>query len=184
MGEEDVFDLQHPFEFLIGGILVEKLADLKAGLGKFVSVKRRDPRFGGTEGFSSQPFLLILVEQHVIRHDHLCAFRHHQARPDPFLMQGLGLLEKLSDVQRHAVSDDIDGVVVKHAARKLVQGEFPILIDDGVAGVAAALKADDYIRLGGEDVGDFSLPLITPVRAHDGSDHAAFLLRCRNVPPA
>ena len=92
----------------------------------------------------------------------ICAFRHHQARPDPFLMQGLGLLEKLSDVQRHAVSDDIDGVVVKHAARKLVQGEFPILIDDGVAGVAAALKADDYIRLGGEDVGDFSLPLITP----------------------
>ena len=38
-------------------------------------------------------------------------------------------------------------------------------MDDGVAGVVTALAAHHDVGLGGQDVDDFSLPFIAPLRA-------------------
>ena len=48
-----------------------------------------------------------------------------------------------------------------------MQGKAPVIVDNGVAGIAAALKADDHIRLCGQHVRDLALALVAPVGAYD-----------------
>ena len=43
-----------------------------------------------------------------------------------------------------------------------MQGKAPVIVDNGVAGIAAALKADDHIRLCGQHVRDLALALRRP----------------------
>ena len=46
-----------------------------------------------------------------------------------------------------------------------MQDIFRRAVDDGVAGVIAALAADDDVRFSGEDVDDFAFAFIAPLRA-------------------
>ena len=46
-----------------------------------------------------------------------------------------------------------------------MQNVFRAAMNDGVAGVVAALAADDDVRLRGQDVDDFAFPFIAPLRA-------------------
>ena len=52
-----------------------------------------------------------------------------------------------------------------------MQGEAALVIDDGVTGIAAALEANDHVRVGCQHVGDFTLALIAPVGAYDCFNH-------------
>ena len=66
-----IFDLADPRRFFFQQILIKKFADLEADLGILVRIERSDAGFGGTEGFSSQALLLILVKQNMVGHHHL-----------------------------------------------------------------------------------------------------------------
>ena len=107
----------------------------------------------------------------MVGHDHLGAVGDQQPGLDATFRQGVHFAEKLTDIQGHAVADDVGDMVVKHAGGKLVEGEPAELVDDGVSGVAAALKADDDIRLSRQHIGDFALALVAPVGAYDRSYH-------------
>ena len=50
----------------------------------------------------------------------------------PLFLQGRRFSEKLADVQRHPVADDVGDVIVKHAGGQLVQRKLAVLVDDGV----------------------------------------------------
>jgi len=54
----------------------------------------------------------------------------------------------------------------------------PVLPDHhGVAGIVAALVADDEVVVGREQVDDLGLALVTPLGSHDGGDgHRTLLL--------
>ena len=57
-----------------------------------------------------------------------------------------------------------------------LEGEALAVDDDGVAGVVAALVADDHVHLLGEEVGELALALVAPLGAdHDGGRHVALL---------
>ena len=58
-----------------------------------------------------------------------------------------------------------------------MQGEFALFVDDRVAGVAAALAADDDIVFGREQVDHAAFSLVAPVDAYDSAGfHVIFLL--------
>ena len=48
-----------------------------------------------------------------------------------------------------------------------MQGELDAVVDDGVPGVVASLVANHVIVFSGEQVGDFALALIAPLRANN-----------------
>ena len=47
-----------------------------------------------------------------------------------------------------------------------MQGEFSVSVLDSMAGVGAALEADDHVRLGGQHIGDLTLAFVAPIGAH------------------
>ena len=57
----------------------------------------------------------------------------------------------------------------------MVQGEPAVVVDDGVARVGSALKADDHVGLLGQHVGDLALALVAPVGAYDRFYHSCDL---------
>ena len=50
-----------------------------------------------------------------------------------------------------------------------MQGELAQIIDDSVAGVAAALITNDYVVIAGEQVHHAALALVAPVNSYDGA---------------
>ena len=87
------------------------------------------------------------------------------------LPQVLELLQKRGNVQRNTIADDVGNVREKYAGRQLVQGEFPVIADDGMAGIGAALEPDDNVRSLRKEIGDLPLAFIAPVGSDDGFDH-------------
>ena len=82
----------------------------------------------------------------MVRHDNLCPVRNKNFGGGyAALLQRFDFLHEIFDAQRHAVADDIGDMAVEHAGRKLMQGKFTVIVYDGMARVAAALKADDDI---------------------------------------
>ncbi len=51
-----------------------------------------------------------------------------------------------------------------------MEGELATRVDDGVAGIVAALRADDDVGTTCEQVDDLPLAFVTPLAADDGED--------------
>ena len=60
-----------------------------------------------------------------------------------------------------------------------MQGEAAIIVDDGVTGIGAALKADHDVRMLCQHIRDLPLAFVAPVRAYDCFYHDARLLLFR-----
>ena len=72
-------------------------------------------------------------------------------------------------VQGHAVAQNVHHALAEDAGGQQVQRELTLLVDDGMAGVAAALIADDHVIVLGQQVHHAALSLVAPVDAYDGA---------------
>ena len=157
--------------------LIEQVAQLDADLGVFVRVEGGDAALGGAEGLAAQSLLLIGVLQHMIGHQQLHPLGDHQIGGGSVLrLNVLQLGHQLLHVQCHAVADDIGHMGVERAGGQDVQGEAAIIVDDGVAGIGAALEADHDVGMFRQQVCDLTLAFVAPVRAYDCFYHDARLL--------
>ncbi|MPN34781.1 hypothetical protein SDC9_182275 [bioreactor metagenome] len=112
----------------------------------------------------------------MIGHENLSTLGNNQlGRGHAAPGQRLQLRDQRGDIQRHAVSDDICGVGIEHTGGKLMQRKFPIITDDGVSRVGAALKTDDHIGFLRKQVGNFALAFVAPIGAYDCFHHNRFL---------
>ena len=87
------------------------------------------------------------------------ALRHHVLHLDPQVLA----------VQSHAVAQDVHHAIPENAGGQQVQGELALVVDDSVAGVAAALIADDHVIVAGQQVHHAALALVAPVDAYNGA---------------
>ena len=74
MFKEHVLDLTDLLQTLHQPLFIKELADLDAIFGIFVGVEGSDSGLGGTERMTAQPLLLILILEHMVRHQHLGPF--------------------------------------------------------------------------------------------------------------
>ena len=81
------------------------------------------------------------------------------------------LAHQLGDVQGHAVADHVGDMGVKNSGREDVQGEPAVVVDDGVARIGSALKADHHVGLLGQQIGDLALAFVAPVGTYNRFDH-------------
>ncbi len=58
-------------------------------------------------------------------------------------------------------------------------------VDNGMAGIVPALAANNHVRLGSQDVDDFALTFIAPLRANQNCVcHFGLQIRAKNFPDA
>ena len=101
----------------------------------------------------------------------------------------LDLLEKSGDAHDAAVTDDALRLGLDNTDGNQMESNRLVVVNDGVAGVGSALKADDHIGLFGEKVGDLALALVargTTTEVVPTRSRSAVLepTDCRSCPPA
>ncbi len=149
-----------------------QVADAKADASDLVGVRRADAAPGRAEAVVAPHVFFELVEERVVAHDHVRALAHDQVlRLDAPLSQLRDLFEQDDGVDDHAVADHACAVRVEDARRDELELELAVLGDDGVAGVVAALGADDHVGLRGEVVDDLAFALVAPLAADQDDDH-------------
>ena len=79
-------------------------------------------------------------------------------------LQSVDLPNDAGRVERHSAGDNAGDVVAENAAGN--EGELPGLAvgDDGVAGVGAALVADDDRMIFGENIDEFAFGFVAPLQ--------------------
>jgi hypothetical protein len=111
------------------------------------------------------------VEKHVVGHDQVRICRQFQVGDtDPGTLQPVDLAEQHARIDDDPVADHAGLIGVEDPRRDQVEGERLTAADDRVAGVVAALKADDGGSPLGEQIGDLALALVAPLGAD--YDHA------------
>jgi len=139
---------------------------------------------GGSDALERRADLLVAATRLVQRIEALVP-REDQVRlaADPELgaadaatFEGVDLAEQGGEVDDDPVPDDGDDVRIEHPARDQLQGVALAADDDGVTGVVPALIADDVAVLGGEQVDDLCLALVTPLGSNDNGDGHGTLL--------
>src|SRR6266571_6528867 len=173
LGQDRVLDLpDDEGQLLAHERLLLEVADAEADAPDLVGICRPDTAPGGPQAVVAAGFLLELVEQWVVAHDHVRALADDELlRLDPPLAQLRDLAQQHDGVDHDAVADDAGAVLVEDAGGHQLELELAMLGDDGVAGVVAALGADDHLGLRGEVVDDLAFALVAPLAADQDDDH-------------
>jgi len=151
---------------------VEQVADADAAAAGLVLVGRADAATGGVDLEVGLAFdvLLDAVEDAVIREDDVCAAGDPHVGLEAALAELVELVEEGPGVDDTAVPEDAH-LAADGAARDERELVLLALVDHGVAGVVAALIADDHVGGVTVDVHDASLPLVAELGANDGDGH-------------
>ena len=127
-----------------------------------------DAALGGAHFVSGERALTGLIERHVIRKDQVrCVADAHLGDVDAAADQPVELPNERGGVDDHPWPDDWGDVPIEDTRGDQVQLEGVVADDDRVAGVVAALVANDRRDLLGEEVGGLPLPLVAPLESDD-----------------
>jgi hypothetical protein len=85
--------------------------------------------------------------------------------------QSIRLLKEGLRIDDHAVAEHARLAFVHDARRQQVQHERPVSDLHGMAGIVAALVADDDVESLGEQIYDLALSFIAPLGADDSDNH-------------
>ena len=152
----------------------------------FIGVKRRNALLGGAVLLILQTgFLQAVLETVPGQQQRRPVADFQVVRGDGHALPGdiLHFLPQVFRVNGDAVPEDIHDTLPENAGGQQVQGKFAVLIDNGMAGIAAALIADNDVIVFGQQIDHASLALVTPVDADDYSiSHFGFppILKCKD----
>ena len=158
--------MPQPFAQMIG---IEQLADAHGGdAADLVLVAGADAAAGGADGLF-RPRLVEAFFLHVIGENDVGVVADDEvvADGDAGRAEVGDFFEEARRVDDDAVADDGNDVGPQHAGRQQRQLEGAIAVDDGMAGVGAAVVADDEVVAVGEQIDDLALGLVAPLQADD-----------------
>ena len=147
--------------------------------GYLVLVAGADAAAGGADGAVAALVEALLLD--VVGEDDVGVVADDEvvrADGDARGLQRADLFEEAHRVDHDAVADDGAHVRRQDAGRQQRQLVGLATLDDCVAGVGAAVVADDDVMVGGEQIDDFPLGLVAPLQADDtGGGHVKRLNR-------
>ncbi|MNC94513.1 hypothetical protein D3C83_113870 [compost metagenome] len=79
----------------------------------------------------------------------------------------VNLVDQDFRIDDHAIADDAELVRVEGAGRDQMQDRFLAVDHQRMAGVVAALKADDDIGVAGKQIDDLAFTLVAPLGTDD-----------------
>ena len=150
----------------------QKIAHLQGLLHIFVAIDRRNAALGGAVAVAAQSLLL----QRVL---HRMEGQHHDGAVGDLEVVGrdlypggahaIHLAADVLEIDHSARAQQVDLFRAEDARGQQVQLELAIFVDDGMAGVVAALIADDHVVALGEVIDHAALALVAPVDADNGA---------------
>lgn len=153
-------------------VKVFKIAHSDGLFHELIGIHRRNAAAGRAELLIAEPVLFKSVKELVIRHadgSTVADLEVFGAYRNAALTQARCFVKQVLKVDDYAGAEDIDGVVAQDTGGKQVQDELALVVYNGVAGVIAALIADNDIVLFREQVDHTALALIAPVGSNDCS---------------
>ena len=147
---------------------LEKIAGAHADAGGLVFIAGADAPAGGSYFLPGARAFPRLVQAFVVGHDDLGFVADFQpVRPhiQAPRHQGVHFLAEDLRVQHHAVADEAEGSGVQNAGRDKMQRVFLALDDDRVSGVVAPGEPHDHLGRGRQQIDNFALAFIAPLRA-------------------
>ena len=177
--QRQALGLERGDDLLLEDLLVEQVLDADPEPRRLVGVARPDPAPRGPDLQLAELRLAGVVEQQVVGHDQVRVRRDPQrARVDATPAQLVELVGQHLRVDHHPVADHAQLAAVQDPRRDQMELPGLAVADDRVAGVVAALEADDGVGPLGEQVGHLPLALIAPLGADDhDSWHATLSVR-------
>ncbi len=150
-----------------------KIDHAQAGAGGLVAVGRADAALGGADLVAALAQFARFVEGAMVGQHKVGRFADEEAagQLDAPFFEPFDFRDQGDRINDHAVGDDAFFPRAKNAGGDEVEDEFFLPDLDGVAGVVAALGADDDVGLLGEDVDDFSFSFIAPLGADKDGIH-------------
>ena len=148
LGQHEVVIVHRAAQLLGQFVRVAQIGDANAAARNLVFVGRTDAAAGGADGLAAGSLLAGLIQGDVVRHDQRRGRADLEARTH-FDAAGLefgDFLLQRAGVQHDAVADQAQRVVAQDAGGNQVQDGLLAVDDEGVAGVVAALEADDARR--------------------------------------
>ena len=126
---------------------LHQVGHAQTGARGFVAVGRADAALGRADFRLALAQLALFIERAVIGQDEVRAVADQQvlSDPDAELAQAIDFADERDRVDDDAVADDADLAAPQNAGRNEMQDVFLAAVNDGVAGVVAALAADDDI---------------------------------------
>ena len=135
-----------------------------------IGVERRNTLLCGTVLFIFQPCLFQAVQFPMPGKKQRCPvadLKLIRCNINALGSHFFDLPDKVFHIECDTVSQDIKFTFTKDAGRKQMQGKLPVLVDHGVSGVTASLKAYDDIILFRQQVDHTALSFIAPVDPND-----------------
>ncbi len=145
----------------------------QAGARGLVAVGGADAALGRADLVAALAQFAGFVEGAMVGQDEVGRFADEQAagQLDAALFEAFDFADQRDRIDDDAVGDDAFFSRAQDAGGDEVQDEFFLADLDGVAGVVAALRADDDVGLLGEDVDDLSFSFIAPLGADENGVH-------------
>ena len=151
-------------------LFIEKLSGQNGLLLILIGIERRDTLLGGSVFLIGETLFLKGIQFSVPRQQKRSAVRDLQAvRCDLYTLRHniIHFFPEVFRIECDTVSEDINDPVTEDTRRKKVKCEFTLLVDDGMAGVPAALETDDHVVVLRQQIDHTALAFISPVDAHD-----------------
>ena len=115
--------------------------------------------------------LVELVQVYVIGQHQLSTLGNPQAiQRDAALGQLVHLVQERLRINDGTTADEARHARLEDAGRDEVEFEDSVLVDNGMAGIVTALKADDKVGLLGKEVNNASLAFISPLSTDNRRD--------------
>ena len=162
-------------DLLLEDLLVEQVLHADAQARGLVGVAGADAAPRRADLQLAELRLAGGVEQQVVGHDHVRVGRDPQAAGvDLARAQRVELVGQHARVDDDPVADDAALAGIEDPRRDQVELEDLAVADDRVAGVVAALEADDRVGALGEQIDDLPLAFVAPLGADDADSRHTY----------
>ena len=133
---------------------------------------------GGADVVAAKTALRSPIQVDVVGHDHMGIAGDEEAfRGNACFLQQVHLLAQDPRIHHAAIADDRNRVLIHAARGNQMQFEGGVAMDDRMARIVAALRANAVIELPCKKVGDLAFTLVAPLRAHKNNSSHYSLLR-------
>ena len=107
----------------------------------------------------------------MIWHKNLATLRNKKLWIKACFFNILKLVKELVNIKRNAVSDNAGCVFTANAARHKMERKSAVFVNNSVARIGSALKANNYICLLCKHICYFAFSLVAPIGAYYCSNH-------------
>src|SRR5438477_594005 len=145
---------------------MQQIVETDADACNFIGISRADAAPGRIDAIGSSGLIFHFIQNFMIWHNNMSAIRDKQVvDSNRMLLEIVKFGEQILWIDGGSSSHNADAGWIEDTARNQVQLKLSIIIDNGMAGIAAALEAHAQVAICTQQINEFAFPFIAPLCA-------------------